>query len=144
MSAPTLVPVTIRTGMPSSSRTFRTPMCAMPRANPPPSATPMAGIRDDAGAVLRESSRPKACTVRMIFPRLFTANPTSTARKRPEGLNPTYLIRCHNRIGGCKGTTVPLGHYLGEHDGYSNSYRRIKPASDETPVFLLTCKRYGP
>ena len=66
-------------------------MCAMPRANPPPNATPIAGIREDGtGPDLRESSRPKACTDRMIFPRLFTANPTS-GRQLPESYNPCCI-----------------------------------------------------
>ena len=52
-------------------------MCAMPRANPPPSANPIAGRGLTSGEPgLRESSRPKACTERIILPRLFTENPT--------------------------------------------------------------------
>src|SRR6266481_7737192 len=95
ISAPTLVPASMRIGIPSSSRTLRTPMCAMPRAKPPPKATPMAGMGFDSTTFNgRDSSRPKACTARITLPRLFigtphpglpgTANPTST-----------YVIRCH-------------------------------------------------
>src|ERR1700677_619316 len=74
ISAPTLVPATIRMGMPSSSRTLRTPMWAMPRAKPPPSARPMAGGRVVwVGIELPDSSRPKACTDRITLPKRFMA-----------------------------------------------------------------------
>src|ERR1700733_176261 len=43
MSAPTLVPARQSIGIPSSSKTRRTPIWATPRAKPPPSASPMRG-----------------------------------------------------------------------------------------------------
>src|SRR4051812_26164182 len=44
MTDPTLVPATKLIGIPSSSKTFSTPMCARPRAKPPPNAIPMEGV----------------------------------------------------------------------------------------------------
>src|ERR1700686_3915561 len=47
----------------------------MPRAKPPPKARPMTGVRSSGPRPFRDSSLPKACTDRMIFPRLFTGTP---------------------------------------------------------------------
>src|SRR5581483_8711056 len=68
MSAPTLVPAIYRIGIFSSSRTLRTPTWAIPRAKPPPRATPRPTSGAAASSGRRENSRPKACTERMIAP----------------------------------------------------------------------------
>src|SRR5438132_2834754 len=44
-------------GMPWRSKTFNTPACAMPRANPPPSARPRRGATAAAGASRRRVRR---------------------------------------------------------------------------------------
>src|ERR1700730_7959276 len=73
MSAPTLVPATKPMAMFSSSRTLRTPICAMPRAKPPPRASPMlAELLSCCCPARPDKPRPKGCTERMIWPRLFT------------------------------------------------------------------------
>jgi len=49
----------------------------------------MEGGRGPEGVALRESSRPKACTVRIILPKLFTATP---GLRDPEL---TLYLGCH-------------------------------------------------
>src|ERR1700758_80160 len=82
----------------------------MPRANPPPSAMPMAGSRvgTTGGAAFRDSSLPKAWTVRMIFPRLFTA-PPHLQPVRPELLNPYMNIKMPYSATRVQGTVVLYG-----------------------------------
>ena len=57
-------------------------MCAMPRANPPPRATPIPGVLevDSEAAESRESSLPKAWTDRMIPLNDFTGAPLPVTR----------------------------------------------------------------
>src|SRR5271165_3538355 len=67
----------------SCSRTLRTPMCAKPRANPPPSARPNVGrgaVAKTFGVELRLNSREKARTERTMRSRLFEALPR---KRRP-------------------------------------------------------------
>src|SRR3974377_1220254 len=68
--------------MPSSSSTFSTPMCAMPRANPPPNASPSVGRRDNPDNRLHSCE--KACTERTIRPKLPKTE-LLTAQDRPRG-----------------------------------------------------------
>src|ERR1700687_3107737 len=108
----------------------------MPRAKPPPSANPMDGIRDGkTGAAWRESSRPKACTDRIIFPRLFTANPTFPA----PSTTTSWHLGCHNSLDACKGTRGLLGITLVRPNRYSNWLPWRQQSGDEIPVFLLSC-----
>src|SRR5439155_24518065 len=51
---PALIPDRASTGIWFSHKTFKTPTCAMPRANPPPSASPTLG-GTDAGRILQLS-----------------------------------------------------------------------------------------
>src|ERR1700722_13007002 len=82
----------------------------MPRANPPPSASPIAGTRCCSYGPLPESSRPKACMERMIFPSLFTAPPRLLNPVPPNLpyrplplLKPLlHILRCHNLATGCR------------------------------------------
>src|SRR5579862_100669 len=92
----------------------------MPRANPPPRATPIAGARlaPEVSEMFdrRESSRPKACTERMTFPRCFIGTPRSLFAEpfllgRFAGFaNPTSIcVRCHE----CVSSYIPRRCYLG-------------------------------
>src|SRR5271166_2953820 len=93
--------------MPSSSSTFSTPMCAMPLANPPPSANP--SVR--RGPVIptgRVNSRENARTERTIRPKLPTAYslwPAAAPRDRP-CLHPT-AARHHAAISSAGGVSFP-------------------------------------
>ena len=76
MRAPTLVPATKLMGMFSSSRTFSTPTCAMPRAKS--AAESQSDAEGTWGRLLGarpDSPRPKACTDRMIFVQTLHGNP---------------------------------------------------------------------
>src|SRR5947209_12448380 len=81
-------------------RTLRTPTWAMPRANPPPSAIPIPGVE---GALSgpperRDSSRPKACTDRMIFLTDFTGVPHPFGATAPLPVGPNARYNQHPHI----------------------------------------------
>lgn len=89
-------------------------MCAMPRANPPPSAIPIPGVLDpDSKAAERRSSLPKAWTDRMIPLNDFTGAPLPVTRNCLP-----HLHRKMPLIGQMVQTTlVPsfvTGNYLGD------------------------------
>src|ERR1700687_2918064 len=106
----------MRTGMPSSSRTLRTPTCAMPRAKPPPKARPIVGTCMASATALdvRDSSRPKACMDRITLARRFTGPTLLVCRCR----KPYIYIYKMPRIP--VSATAPLCYVAG--------YVRIPPA----------------
>src|SRR6266851_6691810 len=118
--------------MPSSSRTLRTPTCAMPRAKPPPKARPIAGTRLASGAALdvRDSSRPKACTDRITLARRFTGPALLVCRCRKPSI---YLYKMPRTP---FSATAPLCYVAG--------YQRIRPALLEFRYLLRVTNSCNP
>src|ERR1700677_1441486 len=84
-------------GMFSSSRTFRTPTWAMPRAKPPPRARPIPTLLcpEPRPEGCPERPRPNACTDRIILSRLFTGTSHHPGFCPANYLNPGLLHSAH-------------------------------------------------
>src|SRR6266850_4203619 len=139
ITAPTLVPATKSMGIFSSSKTLSTPMCVMPRANPPPRASPILGRVEGAlgagsGSWLRVSSWLNALTDRTSLNSLFKNPPLLCSRStvydamnarhgcwEMERFLASQPLRREDEVQPCP---VALLHYTANKTDFTPSYNR--------------------